>query len=154
MKSWIISVCMLGVLFFIFKIIAPQGRLSKTAVFVYSLLSVVCIISPVINFDYSDFSSDFNTSSVLITTQDKTENAKVYCMTVAKSTLYQKGVSLKNANFTFVEKNGKLIVEKIEINLSELGYIASGRHINITSTAKEALQKAFNLSEDGVIFYE
>lgn len=154
MKSWIISVCMLGTLFFIFKIIAPQGRLSKTAVFVYSLLSVVCVISPVINLDYGDFSNDFNTSSLQITAQDKTENAKVYCMTVAKSALYQNGIRLKNANFTFVEKDGKLTVEKIEINLSELGYIANGGHINITSTAKEALQNAFNLSEDGVIFYE
>lgn len=154
MKAWIMSVCVLGILFFIFKIIAPQGRLSKAAVFAYSLLSVVCVISPIINLDYGDFSADFNTSSVQITEQSKSENAKIYCMTVAKSALYQKGIRLKNANFTFVEKNGKLTVKKIEINLSELGYIANSGHINITSTAKEVLQKAFNLSKDDVIFYE
>lgn len=156
MNEWLLSI--IGIIFisFALQIILPKGRTKKTVLFVFSLISVAVIVSPLAKISNN---GDGAASNVFLPSAEDyyiefTNNCRVdYCKTLAKVRLSQKGIGLNDAQFVLEEKNGELFVNQIKIKYSDLVIKNGDANINIEQVTVNELCALFDITMTQVVFY-
>ncbi|MBQ7408413.1 MAG: hypothetical protein IJW13_03980 [Clostridia bacterium] len=151
MNDWIKSITFITIIGYVAYLLIPSGKTKKILTFVLSaalLLSLIMPLSNTIknleNYEYY-FEVEQNYANFF-------KNCKFdYYLTVAKSKLKLKGIQLKNANFSFNDNNGQYTLEKIIINLNDLGIIEGYEHINIPLVVTQTLSELFSINAECII---
>lgn len=154
MKAWILSVIGLSLTFFVLKIIMPEKKTMKTIVLIYSLISVVYLLTPLLALNgSSDNFSFFSDKSTFYTECDAQSGAYMqkYYEVLARDVLKGEHVTIKDMKIFLNEDNYSL--KKISINYKDLGYEGKNEHIDIASLTKSTLAEYFFIPETMVNIY-
>lgn len=151
MKAWIISVTGMSLIFFVLKIIMPEKRMSKTVILVYSLISVVNLVSPLANGIISDAGAARSVYSYTQSAGVDANYMRKYYEISVRDVLKGEKIVLNKADVVLSDDNFSL--KKISINYSDLGYDGDERHIDIASLTKKTVAEYFSIPETMVVIY-
>ena len=157
-KVWIIALICFSVFGCLNKTILPEGKTSKIAAFVFSVVLLICSLNPVMamfsetkNIDLPSFSD----SDLYDRTESfQAEFAENYCLSVIKKELQTHKISLKNAVLEMKNIDGKYKLKTIKIKRADLAYYGDEENINITSITKDVVAGVAELSSEDVVIYE
>lgn len=157
-KVWIIALICFSTFGCLSKTILPDGKTSKIAAFVFSVVLLICSINPVLSL----FSETKNVDIIYFSDSDlndRTENfqaefAERYCFLAIKRELSMHKIRLQDAAIEMKKVDGKYKLKTIKINLADLEYYGDEKNINITSITKDVVTGFAKLSSEDVVIYE
>ena len=154
MKNWLISLISVTILGYFIKILLPEGKNKNLVLFVISVLCIVTIITPILNFSNSDFQLNLNfENGINIDTSflEYTESCREKYYLTLSNTKLKNYLTINRANFIFDSNLSGNPLKKIEINFSDIVINQNNEHINISLIIKENLSELFSISKECVI---
>ena len=140
-------------------IILPEGRLAKFVKPFVSLVVVLIIVSPIVNFDginedfiiASENSVETDADFLNYIARSKIDLYTENCIKIAK----KNGISGSTAHIKYtVNENTALKIDGVTINLQNAVISSDSEHIVILQTLKKEISEYLNLRETEVEFYE
>ena len=158
MNSFLISILVICILFFIIKILLPLGSTNKVVLLIISCAMSLMVISPISNLvngkNHTTFVQDFDLHLDENYINFSNECRNNYYLSLSKIHLFSIGVELNNAEFVFEQNNDKSVLKKIIIKRNDLVIIENQAHINISYEVQNALAKLFSINCEDVFIYE
>ena len=152
----IVGVVLLGVLI---QIILPEGTMSKYIQNIFALILIFVIISPVTTLKKSEsqITSVFQGAEVEI---DQSFLALIHQETAnqlklsVENDLNDAGLNGVSVTISINMLSSDFIVEKVELDLTNLVMNEEVRHINKYSKMKEVVLQNMLVEEENIVFYE
>lgn len=157
-KIWIMALIGISVLGFLYKTIIPDGKTSKVAAFVFSIVMLLCMIKPLLSLcEFENFPSFayFSDERLSEKNDEYQRNFIEKYYTVTLTYLLKKhDIDLKKAMFELTKTDEKFIIKKIIIYRSDLVYSGDDDNINITSQAIDIISDFTGLEKKYVCICE
>ena len=155
MKSWILSVSAVIVLTSVLSFVIPEGKIKKPIETVFSLLTIIAIISPLFKVDFSTFNIIGEEGAKIYYQEDFLE----YVVTLKKQEnikecnyiLEELGIKNCQVDIAYSSTDNTKIIT-IRINLSNSVIISQNEHIDILGKAKEDISEYFQIEKEKVFF--
>ncbi len=157
MKEWIVSIGVIVVLTSIISLILPEGKIGNYIKGIFSILVILVIFKPISNVIKSNYNFENINSSNAIVLQDeylhyvyenKVKSYKKTCTDIANNN------GIENAE-TFIDysvnENGKFIVDKIYLNLSNAVIISDKEHIYVIDEIKNQISYSLNVDTEVIM---
>ena len=132
MKTYIISVVISSVLISLSELIIPQGKLKTVVSTVFSIVLLISMISPLVDFNFDDSKYVFSNTDESIT--ESKQNFDEYFDLKAEEYYSNRYKNLLKENDLICERViveiSKLNIQKIQIFLSNLVIPENNEHIN------------------------
>ena len=148
-RSYLVSVCSLVVLTEIVRLILPKGKTKRTAEIVFSLVTVITLITPLVNLkdvlsgnSWSEIASEDNGYGI----EEVTEK---YYERIASNALNDDDIPVEN--IAVKTENGE--IKKITIYLSDLVIDEKKEHIN-SSEIRTRLSTLFQIDTEVIEVFE
>ena len=145
MKEWIISLASVSVIFCIVSIILPEGKTGRLIKIVFSLILLLIMLKPVVNFTFDnvDFQSDYNVQSVIMQTdyldyvlRQKVANYQNNCKKIAGNL----GIKVADVRIEYnVTEEHNLIINIVDLHLVEEGANFDEQVNNVKQSISEYL---------------
>lgn len=158
MKNWIISIGIIIVILSILTIIFPSNKLGKFSKGIFSLIAILVIIKPIVNFSNNNYNIGYIDSSEIVIQNEfidyinfcKISNLKSKCEMILNN--YQ----ISNVNIDIIYENleNNLIIKKCVINLSNAVINSDKEHIHIIEESRKTISKLLSIDESKVIYEE
>lgn len=148
-RSYLVSVCSLVVLTEIVRLIVPKGKTKRTAEIVFSLVTVITLITPLVNLknvlsgnSWSEIAYEDNGYGI----EEVTEK---YYERIASNALNDDDIPVEN--IAVKTENGE--IKKITIYLSDLVIDEKKEHIN-SSEIRTRLSTLFQIDTEVIEVFE
>ena len=154
MKNWIITIIGVILLNLIVEIILSESNLSSFIKKIFSIISVLLIISPItklLNFDNINLYNIVFDSSYL---DYSFGNYDVYIENYLKAILESNGFFNIEIDVCYNLSNNENKIKKIFLNLRKLVINENQVHINKYKEIKDIVSKTLNIEEDLIILNE
>ncbi len=154
MSDWVLSVGAVVLLTTVSGYIIPEGKLGKYVKGVFSILVLLVIIRPVINFDFSSISYVFDEQESEMVIQgnyleyvfnEKTKGLEKGVVEIIKE------LDVNDVNVVIIQnmtENYGYEIKNVNINLKNAVINSDKEHINIIKEIKKTVSKYLNISED------
>lgn len=157
MKSWILSICAVIILTTIVSFILPDGKMKKPIESVFSLLTIIAIISPLFSIDLLNFKFDlvndydfnYQESFLGYISESKKQKNLDDCKIILKDL----GINNTDVLIYYID-DSELEIKRISINLKNSVIISEKEHIDIINEAKKDISDYFQIEKSNVIFIE
>lgn len=156
MKEWIISICVITFLIGISSVILPEGKIGKYIKSIFSIVTVLVIISPILKIDLSSFnfnqffSKDIQIQQEYIDYIDKKmdEEIKKTC----SQQLIKQHLNYSKIETSYIEKNDENILCKITIYLNYTSNQVDKEHIIVIEELRSEITKLINIDKNNIEF--
>ena len=160
MKDWIISITTVILLTSIICLILPQGKMGKYIKSIFSLLTMLVIIKPIINIKESDFYYEQIVGADNFVLQDNfieyinNKRIDVYkqnCLKIIND------IGIKNPEIDInyvIEDNQNIKISFVKINLQNSVIISDKQHIDIKEEMITDIASYLNINKNMVAIYE
>ena len=153
MKEWILSIAVTVLAVSVLSLLLSNGKTSKVIKAVMAFITVLVIIRPILQTDFSSFdvSNIFGSDNIEyqehylgFIEENKKESYKKDCLNL----LYEWGIKIEEEELNIItddEIDGKVVVKKIIVNLKNAVIITDKEHIDINGVTN-ALAERFGLA--------
>lgn len=115
-KSWTVSVCLTLIISVVFSLVSPKGTMGRFYKVIISVFIFISFIYPLTDFDFSDFSDDFNIESDYESTQENLTETQVEG--IIKSVLLENSVEDAQVSCTVSQNGDEIMIDEIEVAVS------------------------------------
>lgn len=157
MKAYIISILGISLCGVLIDIILPSGSINKYIKSIYAIFVVAVILNPIINFFSKSKNISINYNQIEISEKllnyistQKVEAVKYNILTE----LEDRGVSGIDITINFALENNQLVYKSCVVNLKNLVYQPTDKHITKYELITEVVQQHTNLDGEVIIFDE
>ena len=162
MKEWILSIVVMVLLTTIITIICPEGKLGKMVKGIFSLIILLVIINPLLNFNKSTINLDFNNlfqqenSSIQTGFLDYSINKKIEIYKKECIEIIEKiGIegAIVEIEYSISDKyEFSIYSAKIYLNKSVIK--TEKEHIVVIEEIMDSISNYLNISKTNVLIYE
>ncbi len=156
MKSWILSISAVIVLTSVLSFVIPDGKMKKPIESVFSLLTIIAIISPLFRIDFSNFSFFGEEGGEQIYYQESFldyVSAKIKQENINECNFILEELGIKNCKIDIAySSTDNYKITTIRINLVNSVIISQNEHIDIIAKAKDDISKYFQIEKEMVFF--
>ena len=158
MAQWIFSVCAVVLFTSIIGFIAPQNKMGTVVKSVFSIISALVIIKPIIGINEFDITSIFETDDVMLQTEyldyvnfNKNEQLEL----ALRNGLSEIGYDGVVVDIDYLSSAGEYTITKVKVNLEKIVIKSDKENININDEITKYVVKFLNISSDKeVILFE
>lgn len=115
-KSWTVSVCLTLIISVVFSLVSPKGTMGRFYKVIISVFIFISFIYPLTDFDFSDFSADFNIESDYESAQENLTETQVEG--IIKSVLLENSVEDAQVSCTVSQNGDEIMIDEIEVAVS------------------------------------
>ena len=158
MKAWIISIVSVVLITSIVCLILPQGKMGRYVKNIFSILTILVIIKPIIYLKNSSF--DFEqvaNGEVVIQTdfinyiyEKRVDEQEKNCIKIIEN----KGIKNVNVDITFSVENLDIKIRLVQIKLNNSVIISDKQHIDIKEEISCDVASYLDISKSMVTIYE
>ena len=158
MKDWIISIVSVVLITSIVCLILPQGKMGKFVKNIFSILTMLVIIKPLIylkdgNFNFEQFAG----SDIVIQTdfldyiyQKRVDEQTKICLKIIE----ENGIKNAKVDINFEIENQDIKIKLVQINLQDSVIISDKGHIDIKEEIVAEISSYLFVEKEVVIIYE
>ena len=160
MKDWIISVITVVLITSIICLILPQGKMGKYVKNIFSILTMLVIIKPIISLKEKDFNFEQAISANNIVLQHdyieyinnkRIDEYKENCLKIIEN----KGVKNSMVSIDYlIEENENIKITYVQINLQNSVIISDKQHIDIKEEMITDIATYLNVKKSVVTIYD
>lgn len=157
MKAYVLSILGIALCGVLIDVIMPSGSTSKYIKSIFSIFVVAVILNPVIKFFAKAKNLDINYTDIEINqklmnyiTDQKVEQTKKAIV----FELNNKGLSNIDITLNFALENNELIYNSCFVNLKNVVYNPTDKHISKYELITEVVKQHTNLNDEVIIFDE
>lgn len=115
-KSWTVSVCLTLIISVVFSLVSPKGTMGRFYKVIISVFIFISFIYPLTDFDFSDFSADFNIETDYESAQENLTETQVEG--IIKSVLLENSVEDAQVSCTVSQNGDEIMIDEIEVAVS------------------------------------
>ncbi len=116
-KSWTVSVCLTLIISAVFSLVSPKGTMGRFYKVIISIFIFVSLLYPFVDFDFSEFKSDFDFESEFETTQE--DLAQMQVENIIKSVLTENNIENADVKCSVYQQSDELSVENVTVTVPE-----------------------------------
>ena len=158
MKAWIISIVSVVLITSIVCLILPQGKMGRYVKNIFSILTILVIIKPIIylkdsSFDFEQVSNGevvIQTDFINYIYEKKVDEQEKNCIKIIEN----KGIKNANVDITFSVENLDIKIRLVQIKLNNSVIISDKQHIDIKEEIIADVSSYLLVDKSVVIIYE